>query len=349
MKSGFWLYLGLTLIVSLSTYVACDSQSSQKGEIIRIGWQIPWATQGQVVQVMKHTNVLQMKEMVADFVGFSYGGPLNEAALAGDVDVIFTADQPAAMLLARDGKWTIVGRLMYNRVATYVPPDSPVKSMSDLKGKRVAMPFGAAAQRVALKAMIDAGLNPVSDIESIHLDILEQNSIVQSGNRDSWGNIDALVGFDPTPAIFEQEGLARMLHVGSVVSLVLISTDYLMQQPQASQRFLEAFIESWYFYSTHQDIANRWFQDDSRLNFDPVILDIAASVEPNIAAQSIIDIQPYLSENDVTILQEAADFVYDQGLASTLVTMSDYIDQSHMIAAFDVVKQDWSQRIRIDR
>ena len=47
--------------------------------------------------------------------------PLNEAALAGEVDVLFTADQPALALCHRDRKWKMIGRLMYNRVGTFVP------------------------------------------------------------------------------------------------------------------------------------------------------------------------------------------------------------------------------------
>ena len=49
---------------------------------------------------------------------------------------------------------------MYNRVSLYVPPKSPIVSVNDLKGKTVAMPFGAAAQRMVLKAEQEAGLNP---------------------------------------------------------------------------------------------------------------------------------------------------------------------------------------------
>ena len=117
---------------------------------IRVGWQVPWATEGQLVQTLKHTEILKNHGLTGDFKGFDYGGPLNEAALAKQVDVIFTADQPAATLLSKNPNWKIIGRLMYNRVSLYVPPKSPIETSKDLKGKTVAMPFGAAAQRMAL-------------------------------------------------------------------------------------------------------------------------------------------------------------------------------------------------------
>src|SRR5437660_11264097 len=111
---GRWLILALCL---LST--GCTRQTANA---IRIGWQVPWATQGQIVEVLKHTDILQKHALRGEFKGFTYGAPLNEAALGGEVDVFFTADQPAATLLSRSGDFRIVSRLMYNRVATYVPP-----------------------------------------------------------------------------------------------------------------------------------------------------------------------------------------------------------------------------------
>jgi ABC-type nitrate/sulfonate/bicarbonate transport system substrate-binding protein len=267
--------------------------------------------------------------LVGEFKGFSYGGPLNEAALAGEVDVIFTADQPAAMLLAAGGDWVIIGRLMYNRTALYVPPESPIGSLTDLKGKSVAMPFGAAAQRIALKAIEDAGLAPETEINSIHLDIYEQTGVIQSGDRTSWGDIDALVGFDPTPAILEYEDKARMLHVGRVVSLVVMSRDFITRHPAAPLNFLRAFREAYLYYACNTDEANNWFREESRLDFDTAVLDIAASVEPNVRAESIKDVRLTLNDEDLGIVQEAADFIYRQDLIQTLVDMHQHIDMSY--------------------
>ena len=103
------------------------------GTPIRIGWQTSWATQGQLVSVLVHTDILEKNGFVGEFKGFAYGAPLNEGALAGAVDALFTADQPALSLAAKVPAWGIVGRLMYNRVGLFVPSTSPVKSAKDLK------------------------------------------------------------------------------------------------------------------------------------------------------------------------------------------------------------------------
>ncbi len=317
-------------LVTLLSLVGCGPGPKDNATtLVRIGWQVPWATQGQITQVLAHTNILERNGLSGEFKGFTYGGPLNEAALAGEVDVIFTADQPAATLLAAGGDWLIIGRLMYNRVAIYVPPESAIQSVADLRGKTIAIPFGAAAQRDALKAIQEAGLDPAKDVTSINLDIYEQTSVVQSGTRQKWEKFDAMVGFDPTPAIFEHEGQARMLHVGKVVSLVLMSQDFISKQPQAPKRFLRAFTEAYFYYATHQEQANNWFKEASKLTFDTAVLDIAAAVEPNIKASSIRDVRITLTEEDLKVMGEAAEFIYKQGLIKNAVNMRDRVNMSY--------------------
>ena len=310
---------------------------------IRIGWQTTWATQGQIAQTLMHTNVLSKNGLEGSFVGVSYGAPLNEAALADEVDVIFTADQPAAALLARTPDWVIIGRLMFNRVGLYVPPESPIKMVADLKGKTIAMPFGAAAQRVALKAIAETGLDPTQDITAINLDITEQAAVIQKGTLSSWGDIDAMAGFDPTMAVFETTQTARMLHIGQVTSVIVMSKMYIQKYPEAPTHFLKAFQEASFYYATHVSDANEWFREASQLTFDDTVLTLSASVEPNLNAKVITDIDLQLTPGLIDGLQEAADFVYQMGLAKQQITMPNHIDMTYVReaeAAFAEVDYD---------
>src|SRR5690606_23399131 len=149
---------------------ACASTEDPTVTTIRIGWQVSWATQGQIAQTLQRTNALALNGLRGEFKGFSYGAPLNEAALAGEVDVLFTADQPAAALLARDDRWKIICRLRHSRVALYVPRNSRIRTVADLRGRTIAMPFGAASLREAFKALRTAGIDPMRDTRIVHMD-----------------------------------------------------------------------------------------------------------------------------------------------------------------------------------
>ena len=297
---------------------------------IRIGWQIPWATEGQLTQILKHTDILKDNGLQGDFKGFSYGGPLNEAALAKEVDVIFTADQPAATLISKNNDWVIIGRLMYNRVSLYVPPNSDVKNASDLKGKTVAMPFGAAAQRMALKVEEEAGLDPEKDVKNINLGIYEQSDLVRDKNAKKWGNIDAMAGFDPTPAIFEEKGLIRYISTGKVVSLIVMSKEFIVKNPEAPEKFLLSMRDAYDFYRQDRTSADNWFIEESKLNVSLGALKISDSVEPNLLANSKEEIRLSFTQEDYLIMQEASDFLYDNKMITSRINMSEHTDTSYL-------------------
>lgn len=324
------LVIVATFFIVFITYYNYQKSSISTNNLIktRIGWQIPWAVEGQLTQILKHTPLLSDNGLAGEYNGFTSGAPLNEAALAGDVDIIFTADQPAATLLAKNPNWVIIGRLMYNRVSLYVPPLSPISSVSDLRGKTVAMPFGAAAQRMALKAEQTAGLDPKKDVNNINLGIYEQSDLVRDPKAIKWGNIDAMAGFDPTPAIFEDKGLVKNLQVGKVVSVIMMSKKFIDDNPSAPAKFLKAFYGSYNFYRNNIDQANKWFTDESKLAITPKALEISASLEPNLNLSNKISIG--FSEDDYKNLQDAADFIYSQKLINQPVVMKNYIDSSYV-------------------
>lgn len=318
----------LLILISCLLLTGCQSKTADQEELtnIRIGWQIPWATQGQLVQILKNTDLLKNNNFKGDFKGFSYGGPLNEAALAGEVDVLFTADQPAVMLLSKDPNWTIIGRLMYNRVSLYVPPKSDIKEIKDLAGKTVAMPFGAAAQRMALKVEQDAGLDPEKDVNNINLGIYEQSDLVRDIDAKKWGQIDAMAGFDPTPAILEEKGLIRNLHVGKIVSVIIMSNDYIKENPNAPEDFLKSFHEAYDYYRLNTEEADNWFKEEAGLDITPKALEIAADIEPNVKAVSKDDVYIDFKEEDYRIMQEAADFLYEQKMIDKEIIIKNFIN-----------------------
>jgi ABC-type nitrate/sulfonate/bicarbonate transport system substrate-binding protein len=278
---------------------------------VRIGWQVPWATQGQLVQILKHTDILKKNGIKGEFVGRTYGPVLNEIALAGDIDVVLTADQPAAALFSKNKGWIGIGRLMYNRTLTYVPPKSPIMNIQGLKGKTIGIPIGAAAERVTNEALIRYGIDPTKDVHIINLGIREQGPLVLKGkDAAAWGNIDALSGFDPTPAIFESKGLIRVLDVGKVCSLVLMNQEFIQQSPGIAEKMMQALFDAYDYYRQNIQQANKWFMREARLSGANLkACDIAASIEPNVWCKTRGEIRVTFIEEDFEIMQRGADFL----------------------------------------
>ena len=308
--------------------ILINSGLSAQETPIRLGWQIPWATQGQLVMGLKHTNIQQLVGSNVEFTGFSYGGPLNRAALSGEVDVLLTADQPALVLLTRNPDFQIVSRMMYNRVCVYVPPTSKISSLADLGGKSIMGPVGAAAERVAMAGIAREGVD-ISSMRSGKLDMAQQAALiagVESGQ--DWGEIHALYGFDPMPAVFEEQGKARILHCDKVVSVVVATRDMIENRTEELRAFLKGFILSWINFANNPVEMNEKFSTDSRLNVSQEVLDSAASIEPNRWVQRVSKMSFEFSESDYEVFNQTNDFLLSREIIDKAVDMNAAIDLS---------------------
>lgn len=319
-NSSFWLVFGVIFVVAVGVFLfyqngKSTSTASKEPTPIRVGWQTAWAVQGQIAQSLQHTDALEKNGLKGEFKGFTFGSPLNEAALAGAVDVIFTGEQPAINLIGKSDKWKVVARLFNTRLAIIVPPDSGITDVKDLRGKTIAIPFGSTAHRLALNWLEEAGLTPDKDVTVINLDIAEQAGVVGAGSKSTWKNdISAVASWDPNIAIFESRGLAKILKYDTGLALVVMSDDYISAHPEAAKSFLKAYLESYYYYITHQSEANKWFADAAQIKFDPSLLDVAASFEPNMKIKNFPDLDVRITDQHIQSMQAAGDFGYERKL-----------------------------------
>lgn len=313
--------ISLLILLSLTTNIHAAGTTK-----IRIGWQIPWATQGQIVQIWKHTNILKMNGIEAEFIGKTFGPQLNELALAGEIDVVLTADQPAATLFSKDKGWIGIGRLMYNRTSTYVAPNSPIKAIKELKGKTIGIPMGAAAERITIEALKREGLDPQKETTLINLDIREQGALITANkDKEKWGQFDALSGFDPLPAILEAKKMIRVLDTGKVVSLVLMNKEFITKNPEIPVQVLKALRDAYDYYRQHTTEANEWFIKEAQLvDADQKACELAASLEPNLKAKNLKGIRISFTDEDFSLMQKGADFIAPK--INKQISMKDFVN-----------------------
>ncbi len=314
MNSTFKLIAVFAGVLLSTTSLALDK--------VRLGWQIPWALQGQLVQVLKHTDIAKKNNLEIEFIGRTYGPLLNELAMAGSVDVILTADQPAAILFSKDKGWKAMARLMYNRTSTYVPPKSPITKLKDLMGKTIGVPMGAAAERITSASLTREGINASDDVKWTNVDIRE-HILLAKKHRDekAFGNLDALSGFDPTPAILEAQGLVRSIDVGKVVSLIVASEE-IHQNTKLVEQLRQAFAEAYKYFRDHKEQADKWFMSEALLpDNSSAACRLAEELEPNMKNDGQISLS--LSSSDIEIISEAANFV--SGKIGRKINVRDYI------------------------
>jgi ABC-type nitrate/sulfonate/bicarbonate transport system substrate-binding protein len=338
--------LSLVLFVFSAAFATASQaeRDASKAVPVRIGWQIPAATQGQVLQVLKRTSVLERHGLKPIFVPFSYGGPQVEAAFAGELDVFFSGDQPALNLIARGGKWKIVARLFEDGVGIIVPPNSDIKTTEDLRGKTVASPFGSVAHRDAFRAQEDAGLDVQSDVLNRDLDILEIRQRVKAGGDGTWNGIDAAVVWDPLISRFLLEGLARSVTSERYLGVIAVSEDFIDTHPDTVAQLLVALMRSWDFFSRNPDRVMQWYIDDTQLDYTPESL-VLARLDTNFDASSVQEISLALNADHMATLERSATWARDSG--EGLVDISQAVDTGPLTTAMEHVRTDQFEDIEI--
>jgi sulfonate transport system substrate-binding protein len=151
-------------------------------------------------------------------------GTVGEAppifAQAAGADLVFVANQPPAP----------AGE------AIVVPKDSPLKSVAELKGKKVALNKGSNVHYLLLKALEKAGVK-YSEVNVVFLPPADARAAFERGAVDAW------VIWDPFLAAAEKQLGAKVLADGK--GLVANHQFYLAARPYADKRpqVIQAIIE----------------------------------------------------------------------------------------------------------
>jgi NitT/TauT family transport system substrate-binding protein len=184
---------------------------------------------------------------------FTTGAPANSEMLANKLDITNMADFPAilgasAFQAANNGVRTyyiatLSGSTRGAGNAVVVPLQSKIQSFSELKGKRISVPFGSTAHAMLLRAIQDQGWDPEKDVT-----IITQAPEV-AGSALKSNQIDAHADFVPFGELFPFRGIARKIYDGSSSGLptthgVQVRSDFAEKYPELVVAYLKATIEA---------------------------------------------------------------------------------------------------------
>jgi NitT/TauT family transport system substrate-binding protein len=170
---------------------------------------------------------------------------IDGMALTLDELFVLAADglQPRAILAAdvSHGADVVVGR-------------SGMKTMKDLKGKRIAVESGALGAFMLSRALALNGMQ-ASDVSIVHLESNEQPRAFEQGK------VDGAVTFDPFRTQLLRGGATSLFDStqipGEIVDLVAVRASVLDKQPQAVQSLLAGWFKALDYLKQQPDDAGR--------------------------------------------------------------------------------------------
>jgi sulfonate transport system substrate-binding protein len=162
-------------------------------------------------ELAKVTGAFDDAPYKVKFARFDYGPPLVQAAATGDIDLGYVGTVPPITGAAKQFGFKIVAT-QHGSDATkaaeniIVPKDSPIQSLADLRGKKIAVPQGSSAHGLALLALKSVGLTP-KDVQLVYLSPAAGATAFNTGKVDAWSI------WNPPSAIAVKDG-ARILAKG---------------------------------------------------------------------------------------------------------------------------------------
>jgi sulfonate transport system substrate-binding protein len=196
-------------VLSMSTALAGVGASYGQDKVVRIGFQ----KYGKLV-LLKGKGSLEQKlkplGYTVSWTEFPSGPPLLEALNVGAIDFGIAGETPPIFAQAAGAPLVY---LAYDPPAPQgeailVPKDSALKTVADLKGKKVALNKGSNVHYLLVRALENAGLK-YTDVQPVFLAPSDALAAFTRGSVDAW------VIWDPYEAAAEASTGARILADGT--------------------------------------------------------------------------------------------------------------------------------------
>ena len=218
----------MLILVLTAALPATFAQHSPSDSVVRIGYQ----KYGTLV-LLKASGSLEKRlaplHVEVQWTEFPAGPQLLEGLNVGSIDFGTVGEAPPIFAQAAGADLVYIGNepAAPAAEAVIVPKNSPIKSVAELKGKKVAINKGANAHYLLVKVLEKAGVR-YNDIDTVFLAPADARAAFERGSVDAWAI------WEPFLSAAERQTGARILANGQGV--VSNHQFFLAARPYAAKR-----------------------------------------------------------------------------------------------------------------
>lgn len=302
----------ITLVSCAGQYLTTNQQDASKQSLASAGAaqprevRITYSKFGPLATIRKQNR---LEEAIAG-TGYSIrwrefaAGPQQlEALNAGSLDITSTAESPAIFAQAAGAPMVYLATSVPRPkgIAFLVPADSPIQSIADFRGRKIALQKASLAYYILIKALKEEGLS-LDDISPAYLPPPEANVAFSQAQVDAW------VVWEPYIGRVEQSGAGRVLRFGD--ELVDVGGFY-----SASRTFAEGHPDFVKLFLAEVQKAEKWGNEHPREQAELLAEETQIEVD---TLEKIVSRQTYgilpITEQVVVTQQRVADMYFDLGL-----------------------------------
>lgn len=233
---------------------------------------------------------------------------------AGSIDIGSSAG--LAALLAKSNGNPITAPYIFSRpewTALVVRKDSPIKTLQDLKGKKIAATKGTDPYLFLLRSLSTVGLKR-SDIEHVSLQHADGRAALEQGQVDAWA------GLDPHMAASELESGSRLLYRNvafNTYGFLNVRQEFLATHPQAVGRVIQQYERARIWLIANPTEGARILAEEAKVSLPVALLQIKARSDFQ---------HPQPSSEHIKALQAAAPILRDEALVKPGVDIASAIN-----------------------
>ena len=300
--------LGSAAVAALSSRAGADVGVKE----IRIGYQ-----KNGVLVIARQQSVLENHfkpyGIEVKWVEFSSGPPMMEAMNVGSIDYGAVGDTPPVFAQAAGAAIVYAaGQSVTNGQGILVPSNSAIRTVAELKGKRVGFTKGSSAHNFVVQTLENAGL-AYADITPVYLTPPDAGPAFANGSIDAWSI------WDPYFAIGETKQNGRILVNTSEItksnSFYIANRDFARNHGSLLQQIVDVTTSAAKWAEAHRDEVARSL---SAITGIPLDIQTIAANRASFAVEPITD-------DIIATQQGVADRFFKLGLIPKQITIRDIV------------------------
>ncbi|MCJ9702157.1 MULTISPECIES: sulfonate ABC transporter substrate-binding protein [unclassified Bradyrhizobium] len=247
------------------------------------------------------------------WIEFSSGPPMMEAMNVGSVDFGAVGDSPPVFAQAAGAAIVYAaGQPITNGQGILVPKDSPIRTIADLKGKRIGFTKGSSAHNIVVQTLEKAGLT-YADIMPVYLTPPDAGPAFANGSIEAWAI------WDPYFAIGEAKQNGRILvnsrEVTKTNSFYIANREFAKHHGAVLQQIVDVTTTAGKWAEQHRDEVAKSL---AAITGVPLDIQTVAANRANFVVGPVTD--------DIVVTQQGvADRFYKLGLIPKPIQIRDIV------------------------
>jgi taurine transport system substrate-binding protein len=277
-------------------------------------------------------GIFKERGLKVEFQQFYASSGRMGSLIAGDLDFASTGSISAVALMAAGVKRfsVIATQDSYATVEGIIAREA-IRSVNDLKGKKLAVSFASSAHVLVLDILKSAGLDPKKDVYLINLKVSEMPAAFKSGEVDAcaaWTPVfNRLLAMKGAHLLLDDTrfSLFKAYGLGPGPDVLVVSNTFLKKFPGTTRAFIDGYFESVSLLKEQPETCAKLLTKLTRLDLKEQMAVLKDITWFPLNEQQKLMVSP---GSFVKGLQKLADFLYENGLIDRSPPVREWINPS---------------------